>query len=96
MRKQAVNKKGQASFSGKSPILPPHKPKNADVRPREYLTEEEAERLIDAAASQGRHGHRDATMILLTYRDDLRVSELVTLCCDMLAGVYGKPTFRNP
>ncbi len=71
----------QVSFSGK---LPPRKPKNAAVRPREFLTEAEVESLIDAAAAQGRHGHRDATMILLCYRHGLRVSELIALRWDMV------------
>jgi integrase len=47
------------------------------VRP--YLTPDEVERLATAARARGRHGHRDATMILLAYRHGLRVSELVTL-----------------
>ena len=66
----------QASFSGKSP---PRKPKNTEVRPREYLTEEEVRQLMKAARSVGRHGHRDATLILLTYRHGLRVSEVIAL-----------------
>ena len=66
----------QASFSGK---LPPTKPKNADVRPREYLTDKEATRLMKAASKVGRHGHRDSTLILVTYRHGFRVSELVAL-----------------
>lgn len=66
----------QTSFSGKSP---PRKQKNLDVRPREYLTQDEVHRLIQAARCQGRHGHRDATLILMTYRHGLRVSELITL-----------------
>jgi type 1 fimbriae regulatory protein FimE len=66
----------QASFSGKSP---PRKPKNAEVRPREYLTEDEVQRLMQGARRVGRHGHRDATLILLTYRHGLRVSEVVAL-----------------
>ena len=53
----------QAQFSAKSP---PTKPKNSDVRPREYLTEHEVESLIKLAR-KGRHGHRDATMILIMY-----------------------------
>jgi type 1 fimbriae regulatory protein FimB/type 1 fimbriae regulatory protein FimE len=53
----------QASFSGK---LPPAKPKNADVRPREYLTDKEVDRLMKAASKVGRHGHRDSTLILVT------------------------------
>jgi type 1 fimbriae regulatory protein FimE len=32
-----------------------------------------------AAGRLGRHGHRDATLILLAYRYGLRVSELVSL-----------------
>ena len=66
----------QASFSGKSP---PRKRKNVDARPREYLTQDEVHRLIQAARRQGRHGHRDATLILMTYRHGLRVSEVITL-----------------
>ena len=66
----------QTSFSGK---LPPRKPKNADVRPREYLTQDEVHRLIQAARRQGRHGHRDATLVLMSYRHGLRVSEVITL-----------------
>jgi type 1 fimbriae regulatory protein FimE len=69
----------QASFSGK---LPPTKPKNADVRPREYLTEREVERLMKAARKLGRHGHRDAALILVAYRHGLRVSELCNLHWD--------------
>jgi type 1 fimbriae regulatory protein FimE len=66
----------QVSFSGKSP---PRKPKNADVRPREYLTDDEVQQLLRGARRVGRNGHRDATLILLTYRHGLRVSELIAL-----------------
>ncbi len=65
----------QPSKTGKLP----RRPKNKDVRTREYLTGQEVEVLIDAAKKTGRHGHRDATLILLTYRHGLRVSELVSL-----------------
>ena len=44
---------------------------------REYLTEREREReraVDEGAAGDNRHGHRDATMILLSYRDGLRAS----------------------
>ena len=57
----------------------PKKPRNADVRPREYLTENEIDRLIQAARKQGRHGHRDGTLILVAYRHGLRVSETIYL-----------------
>lgn len=53
--------------------------KNLEYRSREYLTEDEVERLMDAASRVGRHGHRDATLILLSYRHGLRVTELVSL-----------------
>jgi type 1 fimbriae regulatory protein FimB/type 1 fimbriae regulatory protein FimE len=66
----------QISFSGK---LPPRRPRNIDIRPREYLTEQEVERLIEATGKHGRHRHRNGTLILLTYRHGLRVSEVVAL-----------------
>jgi integrase len=47
-------------------------------RVREYLTDKEVERLMKAAGDN-RHGHRDATMILLAYRHGLRASELCSL-----------------
>lgn len=70
----------QTSFTGKLPI----KPKNKDVRSREYLTQDEVNKLIKAARKTGRHGHRDATAILLAYRHGLRVSELVSLKWDQI------------
>lgn len=57
----------------------PLRRKNADYRSREYLTEQEVEQLMDAAAKVGRHGHRDSSIILLSYRHGLRVTELVSL-----------------
>jgi type 1 fimbriae regulatory protein FimB/type 1 fimbriae regulatory protein FimE len=48
-------------------------------RSRRYLTEREIERLMDCARKHSRHGHRDATMILVAYRHGLRASEL----CDL-------------
>src|SRR3954469_201310 len=65
--------------------VPPRRLANAARRPREYLTGEEVERLMAAARSRpGRHGQRDATMILLAFRHGLRVSELCALRWDML------------
>jgi integrase len=61
----------------KRTVTPRRRP-NAKLRTREYLTEAEVERLIEAAKSN-RYGHRDATMILMAYRHGLRVSELVDL-----------------
>ena len=70
----------QSSFSGKMP----RKPKNKDVRSREYLTGKEVEALISEARNVGRHGHRDATLILVAFRHGLRVSELVSLRWDQV------------
>ncbi len=64
--------------------VPPPRRKNKEVRSREHLTPDEIERLITSAKSLGRHGHRDATLILLDYRHGLRVSELVALRWDMV------------
>jgi integrase len=54
------------------------RPTNGEVRTREHLTEDEVEKLIEAA-KHNRHGHRDALMVLLTYRHGLRAAEVVDL-----------------
>lgn len=46
--------------------------------PRKYLPVDEVERLIDAA-KHNRYGHRDALMVLLTFRHGLRAAEI----CDL-------------
>lgn len=73
---------------------PPKRPKNDEVRGREYLTEDEVDQLRKAAAASGRHGHRDATMVLLAYTHALRVSELTAIRWDQVdlkaATVYVK------
>ena len=51
---------------------------NSKLRSREHLTETEVEKLIEAAKAN-RHGHRDATMVLVAYRHGLRASEI----CDL-------------
>jgi type 1 fimbriae regulatory protein FimB/type 1 fimbriae regulatory protein FimE len=56
--------------------LPAPKPKNTERRAREYLTPAEVDQLMRAARQVGRHGQRDATLILLMYRHGLRVSEV--------------------
>jgi type 1 fimbriae regulatory protein FimE len=63
---------------------PPRKRTNAERRSREFLSPGEVEKLIDAAQGVGRHGHRDATMILIAYRHALRVSELTALRWDQV------------
>src|SRR5262249_7855391 len=56
----------------------PRRPKNAEVRTREYLTEKEVERLIKGCQGN-RWPHRDQTMILLPFRHGLRARELCSL-----------------
>ena len=72
------------------------------VRPREYLTEREIEKLIKAVG-ENRWGHRDATAILIAYRHGLRASELLPAmnpiigiagCCARAAS--GQPTAAPP
>ena len=46
-------------------VSPPSRKTNKEVRSREYLAGDEIDRLMVAAKSIGRHGHRDATLILL-------------------------------
>jgi len=52
----------------------------------EYLTEREVERL----AGDNRHGHRDATMILLAFRHGLRASELCSLRWEQVDLAHGR------
>jgi type 1 fimbriae regulatory protein FimB/type 1 fimbriae regulatory protein FimE len=59
-------------------------------RSREYLTEREVEWLVEAA-KQNRSGHRDATVILVTYRHGLRASEVVVLRWDVTFAVAAWP-----
>jgi integrase len=56
---------------------------NGKLRTREYLTEAEVDALI-GAAKRNRHGHRDATMVLVAYRHGLRAAELVDLRWDQV------------
>ena len=56
----------------------PLRRKNAELRTREYLTNSEVGKLIEAVR-KNRYGHRDATMILIAYRHGLRAAELVDL-----------------
>jgi integrase len=67
----------------KKRTVTPRRRRNGDLRTREYLTEAEVERLMKAATGN-RHGHRDATMILVAYRHGLRASELVDLRWDQV------------
>lgn len=55
------------------------RPKNEDVRSREYLRPDEVNRLIAAAKSVGRYPARDGILILMMYHHGLRVSEAIAL-----------------
>jgi type 1 fimbriae regulatory protein FimB/type 1 fimbriae regulatory protein FimE len=63
-------------------VMPKRLP-NAELRTREYLTGAEVERLIEVAKGN-RHGHRDASMILVAYRHGLRATELTDLRWDQI------------
>jgi len=62
----------------------PERPRNRDVRSREYLTPDEVDALMTAAVKVGRHRLRDRALILMTYRHGLRVSEVVDLKWDQI------------
>jgi integrase len=51
---------------------------SAELQTREHLTPSEVELLVEAAKAN-RHGHRDATMILVAFRHGLRAAEV----CDL-------------
>jgi type 1 fimbriae regulatory protein FimB/type 1 fimbriae regulatory protein FimE len=72
------------------PHRPPRRQPNTKRRSREYLTEAEVEKLIKVAAGINRHGHRDATMILVAFRHGLRSAELVALRWEQIDFVHGK------
>jgi integrase len=59
----------------------PKRPPNKALRTREYLTEAEVQRLMEAARGN-RYGHRDATMVIVAYRHGLRAAEIVDLRWD--------------
>jgi integrase len=55
------------------------RPKNVEVRSREYLRPDEVKKLVKAAKSKGRHETRDGLIILMMFRHGLRVSEVINL-----------------
>ena len=63
-------------------VTPKRRP-NAELRTREHLTQAEVERLIQAAKGN-RHGHRDATMLLIAFRHGLRAAEVCDLRWDQV------------
>lgn len=71
-------------------VMPKRRP-NAELRTREYLTDAEVDRLVEAAKGN-RYGHRDATMILIAYRHGLRAAELADLRWDQIE--FGSATLH--
>ncbi|MEP1079658.1 tyrosine-type recombinase/integrase [Leptolyngbya sp. PL-A3] len=71
-----------------NPNLKVRRPRNEEMRSREYLTKEEVDELLHAASARGRHKIRDHTLILLIFRHGLRASEAANLRWD--AVVLGK------
>ena len=66
----------------KRAVAPRRRP-NSAFRTREHLTETEVEKLLGAARAN-RHGHRDATMLLVAFRHGLRASEVCDLRWEQL------------
>jgi type 1 fimbriae regulatory protein FimB/type 1 fimbriae regulatory protein FimE len=81
-----------------APVMYASRAVNVTVRhskgPRDYLTEREIEKLIDAAGDN-RWGHRDATAVLIAYRHGLRASELASLRWDDIEFTTGKLHVRR-
>jgi integrase len=61
---------------------PPRRRPKEEAEGPPYLTEDEVEQLIKAAAKTGRYGHRDSTMLLVAYTHGLRATELSRLRWD--------------
>ena len=68
----------------------PRRQLNTAYRQREYLTEAEVERLIEAARKRGRNRPRDAAAILVAYRHGLRAAELCSLKWSQLDLRHGR------
>ena len=85
MKNKAKTTKRRTRPTALNGTVPPRRRQNSDVRPREYLTPKEVERLITAAKARGRrYNLRDATMILVAFRHGLRVVELCSLTWDQI------------
>jgi integrase len=73
----------------------PNRIANDKLRGREYLTESEVSRLEKAALKNNRHGFRDATMIMTSFRHGLRATELCDLRWDQVDLDAGKIHVRR-
>src|SRR5688572_8926896 len=96
MKNKAKTAKRRTRTTSVNGTVAPARARNSDVRPREYLTPKEVERLIDAAKKRTRrYGLRDATMILVAFRHGLRVSELCALTWDQIDFAQGMMHVRR-
>ena len=82
---QSTRRPSFSAKSSKKKNSPPAKPKNLDVRSREYLTPAEMTRLKEAArTSSSRHAFRDWLLITMMYRHGLRAGEAADLRWDQV------------
>jgi len=72
----------------------PRRAPNSELRSREYLTETEVEKLIEAAKAH-RNSHRNATMILMAFRHGLRAIEVCDLRWDQVEFNAGRIHVRR-
>jgi type 1 fimbriae regulatory protein FimB/type 1 fimbriae regulatory protein FimE len=79
---QARRKASPTAVSGK--VRPPTRRPNRATRTREFLSEDEVDRLLKAVSAGTRYGGRDRTLLLLMYRHGLRVGEAIALRWDQL------------
>src|SRR5437762_10445724 len=86
LNKIGKRRKGSSIVLG---TVPPRRVANAEVRPREYLTPKEIDRLIEAARKRSRYGLRDATMMFVAYRHGLRASEVCSVRWDQIDFAHG-------
>jgi site-specific recombinase XerD len=84
------SKKGAKPTKRTRRSTPPTKPRNADVRKREYLTPDEVKSLREAAKHASRNGFRDELLITIMYRHGLRVSEATDLKWEQVSLKAGK------
>ena len=80
-----LNRVGSGTVNSKvksGPVAPRYR--NVDLRAREHLYLDEVEAMMRAAKKVGRHGHRDATLILMLFRHGFRVAEAIDLRCDQI------------
>ena len=69
----------QLLFSAKISERPSPPPKKSSQKERKYLRPHEVIAMMKAALKVGRHGQRDAAIVLLMFRHGLRTAELIAL-----------------